>query len=115
MDADSLDQLLLVGSGVLLLAILAVRASARVGLPSLLIYLAMGILLGESVLGVEFDDAKTAHALGFAALVVILTEGGLTTKWAEVRPSITLGVALATLGVAISVGVVAVVAHFALG
>lgn len=115
MDADSLDQLLLVGSGVLLLAILAVRASSRVGLPSLLIYLAMGVLLGESVLGVEFDDAKTAHALGFAALVVILTEGGLTTKWAEVRPSITLGVALATVGVAISVGVVAVVAHFALG
>jgi len=114
-DADSLDQLLLVGSGVLLLAILAVRASSRVGLPSLLIYLAMGILLGESVLGVEFDDAKTAHALGFAALVVILTEGGLTTKWAEVKPSIKLGVALATIGVAISVGVVAVVAHFALG
>ncbi|MBA2444915.1 MAG: potassium/proton antiporter [Nocardioidaceae bacterium] len=115
MDADRLDQLLLAGSAVLLLAILAVRASARVGLPSLLIYLAMGIVLGESVLGVEFDDAKTAHALGFAALVVILTEGGLTTKWAEVRPSLKLGVALATIGVGISVGVVAVVAHFVLG
>ncbi len=114
MDSDSLDQLLLSGSVVLLLAILAVRVSARVGLPGLLFYLAMGVVLGESVIGVEFDDAKTAHALGFAALVVILTEGGLTTKWAEVRPSIGLGVALATVGVAISVGAVAAVTHFAL-
>nr|MDQ3308383.1 potassium/proton antiporter [Actinomycetota bacterium] len=71
MDADRLDQLLLAGSGILLLAILAVRVSARVGLPSLLIYLAMGLVLGESAMGVEFDDASSAHALGFAALVVI--------------------------------------------
>ncbi|MGI8887532.1 MAG: potassium/proton antiporter [Nocardioidaceae bacterium] len=115
MDASRLDQLLLVGSVVLLFAILAVRASARVGLPSLLIYLAMGVVLGESVVGIEFDDAKTAHALGFAALVVILTEGGLTTKWSEVRPSIGLGLALATLGVAVSITVISVVAHVVLG
>ncbi len=75
MNADSLDQLLLAGSAVLLLAILAVRVSVHVGLPSLLIYLAMGLTLGESGVGVHFDDARTAHALGFAALVVILTEG----------------------------------------
>jgi len=114
-DADRLDQLLLAGSVVLLLSILAVRISARVGLPSLLIYLAMGVFLGESVIGVEFDDARTAHALGFAALVIILTEGGLTTRWAEVRPSLKIGLALATVGVAVSVGVVAVLAHFVLG
>lgn len=114
MDVDSLDQMLLAGSAIVLLAILAVRVSVRVGLPSLLIYLAMGVVLGESVLGVEFDDAKTAHALGFAALVVILTEGGLTTKWSEVKPVIGLGLALATVGVAISAGIVAAVAHFAL-
>ena len=50
-----------------------------------------------------------------SALVVILTEGGLTTRWNEVRPVMPLGVVLATLGVAISVGVVACVAHFVLG
>jgi cell volume regulation protein A len=113
--ADSLDTMLLAGSAILLLAVLAVRASVRVGLPSLLIYLAMGVLLGESVLGVHFDDAETAHALGFAALVVILTEGGLTTRWNEVRPSVGLGLLLATVGVAVSVGLVAVVAHLVLG
>ena len=115
MDADRLDQLLLAGAGILLLAILAVRVSVRVGLPSLLIYLAMGLVLGESAIGVEFDDASSAHALGFAALVVILTEGGLTTRWSEVRPSLSMGVALATAGVVISVGVVAVAAYYLLG
>ncbi len=114
MDVDSLDRMLLAGSAIILLAVLAVRASVRVGLPSLLIYLAMGIVLGEAVLGVRFDDAASAQALGFAALVVILTEGGLTTKWAEVRPSLGLGVALATAGVAISVVVVALFAHLVL-
>jgi potassium/hydrogen antiporter len=114
-DADSLDQLLLAGSAVVLLAVLAVRASLRVGLPSLLIYLAMGIVLGEAVLGVQFDDASTAQALGFAALVVILSEGGLTTKWSEVRPSLGLGLALATVGVAVTVLVVASFAYAVLG
>ncbi len=115
MDAGSLDTALLAGSAILLLAVLAVRASVHVGLPSLLIYLAMGIVLGESVLGVAFDDAKTAHALGFAALVVILTEGGLTTRWSEVKPALKVGLALATVGVAISVGIVALAAHYLLG
>jgi potassium/hydrogen antiporter len=114
-DAATLDTALLTGSAVLLLAVVAVRASAGVGLPSLLIYLAIGLLLGESVLGVRFDDAETAHALGFAALVIILAEGGLTTRWSAVRPSAPAGVALATVGVAVSVGVVALAAHFVLG
>jgi cell volume regulation protein A len=111
-DAASLDTALLAGSAVLLLAVVAVRASAGVGLPSLLIYLAIGLLLGESVLGVRFDDAETAHALGFAALVIILAEGGLTTRWSAVRPSVPAGVALATVGVAVSVAVIAVAAHY---
>jgi cell volume regulation protein A len=114
-DAGSLDTALLAGSAILLLAVLAVRISVHVGLPSLLIYLAMGVLLGEAVLGVEFDDARTAHALGFAALIVILTEGGLTTQWNEVRPALKVGLALATVGVAISVGIVALAAHYLLG
>ena len=106
--------LLLVGSLTVLLAVLAVRASVRVGLPSLLLYLLMGVLLGEDVLGIEFDDAGTAQGLAFAALVVILTEGGLTTRWSDIRPVAALGLALATVGVAVTAGVVAVAAHVAL-
>src|SRR6478736_1050374 len=105
----------LVGSAVTLLAILAVRAFSGAGLPSLLIYLFMGVALGEKGLGIEFENAEVAHALGFIALAVILAEGGLTTSWREIRPVMRLGLSLATIGVAISVGVVAVTAHFVLG
>lgn len=114
-DVHQLDSFLLVGSVVTLAAILAVRVSARAGLPSLLIYLLMGVVLGEAGFGIQFEDAQLAHALGFGALALILAEGGLATSWAEVRPSIPLGVSLATVGVAISVAVVAVGAHYLLG
>ena len=114
-DVHQLDQFVLVGAGVTLLAILAVRMSSRAGLPSLLLYLLMGALLGESFIGISFENAELAHALGFAALALILAEGGLTTSWAEVRPSMRLGLSLATLGVGVSVAVVAVGAHFVLG
>ncbi len=114
-DAHQMDSVLLIGAVVMLLAILAVRLSVGVGLPSLLVYLLMGVLLGEDVLGINFDDANVAHALGFAALVLILAEGGLTTNWQEIRPAMKLGVSLATVGVAVSVSVVAVGAHYLLG
>jgi cell volume regulation protein A len=115
LDVQTLNQALLAGCGVLLVAILAVRGSVRVGLPSLLLYLLIGVGLGDAGLGVEFSDAELAHALGFAALVVILAEGGLTTSWTEMKPVIRLGASLATIGVAVSVGVMALVAHFVLG
>ncbi|GAA4724779.1 potassium/proton antiporter [Nocardioides endophyticus] len=114
-DVHELDTFVLVGSAVTLLAILAVRLSSRAGLPSLLIYLLMGVALGEQGLGIEFEDAELAHALGFAALAIILAEGGLTTSWREMRSSIRLGISLATIGVAVSVTVVAIGAHFVLG
>jgi potassium/hydrogen antiporter len=115
LDVHTLDHVLLVGAGVLLLAILAVRLSVRVGLPSLLVYLLIGVGLGESGLGIQFGDAEVAAALGFSALVVILAEGGLITPWPAIRPVIRLGVALATLGVGVSVALVALFAHLVLG
>jgi potassium/hydrogen antiporter len=114
-EADQMDTVLLVGAAVMLVAILAVRLSVAIGLPSLLVYLLMGVLLGENGLGIRFDDANVAHALGFAALVLILAEGGLTTQWGEIRPAMRLGVSLATLGVAVSVAVMAVGAHYLFG
>lgn len=115
LDVHTLDQVLLVGTGVLLLAIGAVRLSVGVGLPSLLVYLLMGVALGESGIGLAFDNAELAHALGFAALILILAEGGLTTSWPEIKPVMRLGVSLATIGVGVSVLVMAVFAHYVLG
>ena len=115
-DVHQLDEFVLVGAVVTLAAILAVRVSARAGLPSLLIYLFIGVMLGEGgPFGIPFDDAQLAHALGFGALAVILAEGGLTTDWRQMRSSVRLGLSLATIGVAVSVAVVAVGTHYLLG
>lgn len=105
---SSLGFVLGLGAVVLLVSVLAVRVSVRLGLPSLLLYLAIGLLLGESGLGINFEDTELTQALGLAALVLILAEGGLTTRWVAVRPSLGPGVALATVGVAVSIGVTAV-------
>lgn len=114
-DVEQLDQVLLVASAVLLVAIVAVRLSVLAGLPSLLFYLLLGVLLGESGLGISFNDAQLAHALGFGALVIILTEGGLSTNWHEIRPTLRSGALLATVGVAVSIVVMALAAHYLLG
>jgi cell volume regulation protein A len=114
-DVHQLDLFLLVGSAVTILAILAVRISSRAGLPSLLVYLLMGVVLGESLVGIQFENAEVAQALGFAALAVILAEGGLTTSWRSARPSMRIGLSLATVGVAVSVAVMALGAHYLLG
>jgi potassium/hydrogen antiporter len=104
-----------IGAAVVLLAVLAVRVSVRLGLPSLLLYLVIGVALGEAGIGIQFDDAQLTQALGLAALVLILTEGGLTTRWSDVRPSLGVGVTLSTLAVAVSIGVTATCLHFILG
>ncbi len=111
MNVEELDRVLLVGAAVLLVAIVAVRLSTRTGLPSLLIYLGLGLALGTDGLGIEFSDVELTRTLGYAALIVILAEGGLTTRWSTIRPVVPVAVALATVGVGVSVGVTALVAH----
>jgi len=111
---ENLNLILLSGSAVLLIAVAAVRLSTRSGLPSLLVYLGLGMLIGESGLGVEFSDAQLTQILGTCALVVILAEGGLTTRWSAVRSVAPMAVILSTVGVGVSVAVVAAVAHYGL-
>jgi potassium/hydrogen antiporter len=105
---------LAVGALVVLVAAVALRLANRVGLPSLLLYLALGIAMGEGF-DLHFENYELTHTLGYAALVVILAEGGLTTRWADVRRAIGPGVTLSTVGVAVSVGVTAAVGVLLLG
>ncbi|GGZ00632.1 potassium/proton antiporter [Streptomyces nitrosporeus] len=94
----------------------AVRVSSRSGLPSLLLYLGIGIALGQDGLfDIKFDNAELTQVIGYAALVVILAEGGLGTKWKEVRPALPAAAVLSTVGVGISVGVTAAAAHYLVG
>jgi cell volume regulation protein A len=104
-----------IGAAVLLVAVGAVRLSLRLGLPSLLLYLGIGVAIGEAGLGIRFDNAQLTQALGLAALILILTEGGLTTRWSDVRPALGPGIALSVVGVAVSIGVTGAVLHLILG
>ncbi|MGH3753509.1 MAG: potassium/proton antiporter [Pseudonocardiaceae bacterium] len=103
------------GAVVLLLAVLAVRVSTRLGLPSLLVYLAIGLLIGEAGLGLQFSDAPLTAALGIAGLVLILAEGGLATRWSVIRPALGPGIALATAAVAGSIAITGSALHLLLG
>lgn len=111
MNVETLGVLLLVGSVVLLVAIAAVRLAVGSGMPTLLLYLGLGLVLGDDVLGQGFDDPELARALGYAALVVILAEGGLTTSWRSIRQAVPAAGSLAVAGTAASVAVIAVAAH----
>ena len=107
--SHTLSLLLLIGAAVVLVGVLAVWVSSRLGLPSLLLYLGLGLLIGESGLGVRFDDAELARTLAVCALVVILAEGGLTTRWEPVRAAVPVSLVLATVGVLVASAVVGLV------
>ncbi|MGY1698041.1 MULTISPECIES: potassium/proton antiporter [unclassified Geodermatophilus] len=112
---DTVTVALAVGALVVLVAAVALRIADRLGLPSLLLYLAFGVALGESGLGIEFEDVALTQTLGVAALVVILAEGGLTTRWADVRRAVGPGLSLSTVGVVVSVATTAAVGVWLLG
>jgi len=115
MTLEEMNRVLLVGALVLLASIVATRLATRAGLPSLLLFLGVGVLLGEDGIGLRFDDVTLARDLGTAALTIILIEGGLTTHFSDVRKSMAPAAVMATLGVAISTVVTAAGAHLLLG
>jgi potassium/hydrogen antiporter len=113
MTPNSLEEWVLVGSVLVLAAVLAVRLATRTGLPSLLLFLGLGLLLGEAGLGhVQFSDYDLTRDLGLAALAIILAEGGLTTRWKTMRPVVGFATVLATLGVFVSIAVVTAAGYY---
>jgi cell volume regulation protein A len=109
-----LGLILLVGAVVVIAAIVAARIAHGAGLPSLLVFLGLGLVLGQAGLGVRFDNAGLAETLGLSALMLILAEGGLTTNWMHARAAAPAALMLATVGVAVSSLVVAGASHWLL-
>lgn len=101
------ENILLFGSALLLLSVLASKTS-RLGIPSLVLFLGIGMLAGSDGFGgIYFDSPQTAQFIGIIALNFILFSGGLDTKWESVRPILWRGISLSTIGVlvtAISLG-----------
>src|SRR4051794_31942275 len=100
-------EIILIAGVLCLLAILAGQISSRVGTPLLLVFIGVGALAGEDGPGgIRFDDFQTAYLVGSLALATILFDGGLSTERAMIRQAIWPSLALATVGVAISAGLV---------
>jgi potassium/hydrogen antiporter len=112
--AGNLGLILLIGAAVVIAAIVATRIAHGIGLPSLLVFLGLGLVLGEAGIGVRFDNAGLAQTLGLSALVLILAEGGLTTNWAHARGAAPAALMLATIGVVATGVIVAAVSHWLL-
>lgn len=98
-----IDQIILLTAVLLLLGIASSKASARLGLPVLVLFLLVGMLAGENGIGgIVFDDAVAAHALGSLALAFILYDGGLQSSLTAIRAVWKPAGILATLGVVVT-------------
>jgi potassium/hydrogen antiporter len=92
-------ELVLIGGLLLGAGIAAAMVADRLRVPGLILFLALGMLIGsEGVGGVEFEDAELTRTLGTIGLILILFEGGLTAGWREIRPVIGTAISLATIG-----------------
>lgn len=95
-----IDQIILLSAVLILLGIIASKASIRFGLPLLVLFLAVGMLAGQDGIGgIVFNDAISSHALGSLALAIILYDGGLQTRLDSVKTVWKPAALLATLGV----------------
>ena len=93
------ENILLVGSILLFVSIMVSKTGYRFGVPSLLLFLLVGMLVGSDGLGLQFHDAREAQFIGMVALSVILFAGGMDTRLADIRPVMAQGIVLSTAGV----------------
>ncbi|SDW31834.1 potassium/proton antiporter [Thiocapsa roseopersicina] len=113
---DLTNQIILVVSLVLFASILASVVTSRFGVPLLLVFLFIGMLLGEEGPGgIQFDDVQIAHLFGSLALAIILFDGGLVTPFRNFRVGLKPAVGLATVGVLITAAVTGLFAAWWLG
>ena len=108
--------ILLIGSLLLLISVIAGKTTNRLGVPTLIFFLIIGVLAGsEGVGGIHFDNAGIAQLIGVTALNFILFSGGLDTHWQSIKPVLWRGIALSTLGVFLTAISVGVFVHYVLG
>jgi potassium/hydrogen antiporter len=112
----SASPFVLLAAILLLAGVLLSKTSSRFGVPSLLLFLILGMLAGsEGILGIEFEDFEVAQRYGIVALAFILFSGGAGSAWPDIRQVLVPGVALATVGVLLSAVVLGAIAAAILG
>ena len=103
----TIDNIILIGSILLFISILAGKTSYRIGVPTLILFVIVGMLAGsEGIGGINFNNPKLAKFLGIIALNFILFAGGIDTDWKTIRPVLWKGISLSTLGVFITASLV---------
>ena len=93
------ENILLVGSILIFCSILISKTGYRFGIPALLLFLVVGMLFGSDGLGLQFNNTSDAQFIGILALSIILFSGGMDTKLSDVRPVMSQGILLSTVGV----------------
>ena len=107
---------ILIAGALLLLNIVGSKASGRLGVPGLLLFLGVGMLAGsDGPGGIAFDNYQLAQWAGTVALCFILFQGGLNTEWSLVRPVLKKSLSLATLGVVLTTALVGAFTHWVFG
>lgn len=96
------ENILLLGSILIATSILISKSGYRFGIPTLLLFLLVGMAFGSDGLGISFDNASDAQFIGMIALSIILFTGGMDTKISEIRPVLFQGIVLSTAGVALT-------------
>lgn len=111
----NLDIVFIIGSVLVLLAVMVSKISDRLGVPLLLLFIVLGMLAGsEGLGGIYFDDPELTQWIATIALAIILFSGGVDTDWRGVQPLFKEGLLLATIGVAITAGTLSIFVHFIL-
>ncbi len=104
----TIENILFIGSILLFISIIVGKTSYRFGVPTLILFLAIGMLAGsDGIGGIHFDNPKVAQFIGIVSLNFILFSGGLDTNWTTVKPILWQGISLSTMGVlltALSIG-----------
>jgi len=102
----TIEKIILVASVLLFISILAGKTSFRLGIPTLILFLAVGMLAGsEGIGGIPFDNPGIAQFIGVVALNFILFSGGFETDWTSVKPVFGQALTLSVLGVLITAGI----------
>lgn len=93
------ENVLLIGSILLFVSIIVSKTGYRFGIPTLLVFLLVGMVFGSDGLGLQFHNASEAQFIGMMALSIILFSGGMDTKYVDIKPILAQGILLSTLGV----------------
>ncbi|WP_136608471.1 potassium/proton antiporter [Paenibacillus dokdonensis] len=107
-----INSLVLLMAGLLLIGVLTTKFSSRFGMPALVLFIVVGMVLNRFI---YFDNAFITQIVGILALIVILFEGGMQTKYDDIKPVIGSALSLATVGVLLTAFVVGIAAKYVLG